>query len=427
MVSTADGSERPPRRSGLALAALLGFVLVSTIGYLVVADRGGGEGSAEPGPATEELDRAGSAPLPSGSAAVALDPSLVPARYRVTYRVETYAGGEEVVHTESLEVDRPFLSRVELRAGPPPGERLIAERTASFARFGISHDGESTVLMVPPALAGSDLRPEPSLPQAEEEGLVERREVREVVGRRCQVRRAGGPASTGELVPLGAEGDGTYADLCFDAAGLLLEELWVQDGAVLRRRVATRVDDAPTFDDDHFALGEVDPLTFDEGGGSTRPVDPESRPGGITWELPANMPPALVGFERLGRYAVVPPRLEMEIDPGEPNRRRTAGIVDVWVRGIDVVFVDQGGTTGSEPPFDRHPHGRQVELGRLDLGEAFLDLRATEVRTAFTDGSFVRVYGTVTLDALLQIARALEPATDEGGDGLRYLDEPASD
>lgn len=420
---------RRPRRTRVAAALLAVFVLVSGLAAGLVADGDGvspgaeaeqppAEPTVQTVPSPEDIDRVGSREI--DGAPVTIASGLVPASYRIEYRVETYAGGDDVVSTEVLEVERPFLSRVELRRGPPPGDHLLSSRTASFARFRISSGEQSSVLAVPPALAASDLRVDVALPTAVDRGLVEVREQREVAGRRCQIHRAGGPASTGELIPRGAV-EGEYADLCVDAAGLLLEELWVQDGEVLRRRVAVEAELAPTFSRDHFTVGAPDPISFEDGGGSTRPVDPTTRPAaGFTWELPEELPEALDDFERLGRYAVVPPRLEQQLDPADPNRRRTAGVVDVWVRGIDTVFVDQGGVRGSEPAFDPHPHGEEVELGRLDLGEQFLDLRANEVRTAHTDGSFVRVYGTLPLAELVEVARSLRPAE---GEGLRYLDE----
>jgi hypothetical protein len=78
----------------------------------------------------------------------------------------------------------------------------------------------------------------------------------------------------------------------------------------------------------------------------------------------------------------------------------------VWIRGGDVLVLDQG--TGQ--PFQPGGRARPVDLGPLGQGEALLDLRSSEVRTT-DEAGYVRLFGTLLPDELAAIARTLRQHT----------------
>lgn len=360
-----------------------------------------------------------------GSELVAEDGRLLaverePDSYEIVYRAVETATDDPVTTTEHIRVKRPFLARVEIRRGPPPGREATSQRLTRLGVLGtIGNEGKWTLFAVPPSVAGSDLRPSRVLEDAVDRGMLRVGERRRVLERECQMYRAGGVASGGNLVPYDPDGE-EYADVCIDAAGLVLEEIWVDKGERLTRKVATSVQEGVELADGLFAPSDATPVPFEDGGGLVQEVDPSTTPQSTTfWVL--DEPPA--EFEHQGRYSVVPARLDpfrQEIDPSD-DPRGTASIADVWVRGADVLVVDQGFVTSPGGEIEEHPHAEEVDLAELGTGEAFLDLRSSEVRAQPEGGGFVRVYGTLSLDDLVDLARSLRPVeTDE--EGLRFLE-----
>jgi hypothetical protein len=335
-----------------------------------------------------------------------------PAAFRVVYRLEEPAGGGRLaLSTDRVVVRRPFDSRIETRRGAPPGDALVTTQVAVFGRLAVEgQDGRQSTEAVPPAVGASDIRLAPVLQPALDRGLLRRRERRRVADRTCQVYRSGRSLGAGPLVPpTGA----THTDSCVDEAGLVLEEVVVDGGERLSRRVAVEVDDDPELGRGPFRTSA--PTTpVDRGGGSVREVDPESRPPGPFYEL-AGGPE---GFRRRGRYSVIPPQAENFADPST-RARIVAGVVDVWVRGADVLFVEVGGTLGGVPPFSRNPTSSPVDLGSFGEGELFVDARGNQVRVALDGGDYVRITGTLPPDRLAAIARSMEPV--EGGE-LEFVD-----
>lgn len=318
--------------------------------------------------------------------------------YAVTYRVEQLDGDELTETTAHLVVDRPYRSRFEV-------DRLV--RVADFGYFGEREPGDETEVTAPvPVAAPGDVRAD-VLP------LPDPREVREVLGRRCEVVRLGaslleGAFATGELV-----------DACIDGDGLVLEEVTTIDGEVVVRRIATEVDTDPDLDGVEFEI-DVPARPADEGGGSVQEVEPTSSPPGTFWVLDA--PPA--GFEHRGRYATIPPQ-RARLDDERTRAQFVAGVTDVYERGVDVLIVEQGGTLGQVPPFGDHPNGVLVDdMGELPArGEVVQHPNGAEVRVLLLPGKFVKVFGTMTGDDLVEIVRSLRPVD---GTELVYLD-PAGD
>jgi hypothetical protein len=354
-----------------------------------------------PGPNLRE----GSEPLTSESVRVA---SHTPDAYRIVYRTEARAGGDLVVGTQRVWVKRPFEARVESWTGAPPGRKRTSATINAFGRLKIG----DAVFAIPPGPAPQDKRIERSLDEISSAGYLERRELRRVMGRNCRVYRAGGEGGSGTLERL-KDDDETYTDLCLDAAGLVLEEVGYSDGKLLNRSIAVAVDETPSVPDRLFRTGDPK-LTARQGGGSVRAVDPASRPPGDFWEASSG----LRGFEREGRYAVIPPQSGFD----DPTMR--SGLIaftsDVWVDDLDVVVVEQGSTLGGSDPFGDDPNAKRVRVGALGRGELLYGLRTSEVRVRFKGGKFVRVVGTVEPSRLLAIAARLEKRP--GGE-LVYLDD----
>lgn len=364
--------------------------------------------------------RSGSDPIDGAGAPVAV--RSTPQTYRIVYRVENRGGGDLVVETEEVTVRRPFDGRVVDRGSEPPGDDEQSVTVTRFGFFGTdSPRAQPTVLQVPPNPPAGDADPVDALNAAVGLDLAELRERRRIadVDRVCQIYRIGGPIAGGALTPLGAV-DGEHTDVCVEASGLVLEEVnVVDDDRVLRRRVAVEVDESPGLGNDVFDGPDAEIPPADQGGGSVLEVEPTSRPPADPFfELPE--PPA--AFEHRGRFAVIPPQAEAFGDPLQQDQR-AAGVSDVYVHGPELLVIDQGGTLGRVDAFDEHPFGREVDAGALGSGELLLGARTSEVRVARGAGRYVRVYGTVAPELLLEVMRSLEP--HEGGK-LVYLDEPSA-
>lgn len=327
-----------------------------------------------------------------------------PATYHIDYRIDDYAGGKHVITTDRLWVRRPFESLVESWTGRPPGTRLLSKQRNSFGRLEIDPaSGQRTILDIQPVLAASDLRVDPVLAPAVASRSLQLRERRRILGRPCQVYRAGGPVVGGTLTPYRA-GATEYADACIDEDGLLLEEVWVLDRDPIRRRLATSVETGNALDDTLFRITGKATIDVKQGGGSVQKVDPKHPPARF-FTLPSGPP----GFTAAGRYALVWPQLGTSQDPSQPDSSRVASIAEIWRRGVDVVIVEGGATLGGVDPQIPTANARRVDLGTLGQGRVVLDLRMSEVNVTLTGGRFLRVYGTLPSDDLVAIARRLVP------------------
>jgi hypothetical protein len=291
------------------------------------------------------------------------------------------------------------------RAGAPPGGAFVGGRAADLDELFVFNDGHWSELQLPPSLAASDLRLDGVLDARVDAGDIDRRGVHRVAGRPCQAYRLGGPITGGTVTSLDPASD-EHADVCVDEDGLVLSERWVKGDTELRRRTAVDVEVDVDFDKGTFDVQDAEPVPATDGGGSSRPVTDDSRFGNRTWTLP-DVPD---GFDRLGQWVGVWPKLEQVADPMAPaTEGRVAGLATVWTNGPDVLVVDQGASADESRPFTEHPDGERVDLGTLDLGEVVTDGRGTEVRVAYVDGSYVRILSTLPRDDVLALARSLEP------------------
>jgi hypothetical protein len=325
-----------------------------------------------------------------------VEQSAPPTSYRITYEVTTGDTTTTEIHT----VRRPFMGRVDI------GDTSRVTDVGLLATS--SPDTPWVRIQVPIAPAGGDVRPDAVLDDAIAAELVEEAGTRRIAGRSCRVVRLGGPMSGGTLTPVGAVA-GESAEACVDGTGLVLAETWLVDGDVQREMEATSVE-VGDVDDDVFAVpsGATD-LTFRQGGGSVEAVARDEDPG-FSERWRADVPD---GFEHAGRYLVLPPQLGEPVDPSVPRSADVALLTDVWVRGADVLIIDQGAARGGgAPPWDERPYSKDVALGALGDGTVVFDLRLSEVRVARPDGGFVRVAGTLPPDRLVELARSLELEED---------------
>ena len=387
---------------------------VGGLGYWALAGDGDGGDGDTAGSERAAVTRTGSKEV-EGAAPVEIE--RTPAAYRIVYRLEEHGGREVALSTDKVWVRRPFDSRLETWRGAPPGRTRLSTETGSFARRRFeSTSADPSVFGVPPSVAPADVRVLPALVDAEAHGFVERREVREVLGRRCQVLRTGDVLGASVLRKPTAE---DHSESCVDAAGLVLEDLLVVGGEVLSRRLAVEVEEDPTLADDLFRTG-ARTLEVRDGGGLVRRMG-EGLPQGEFFLLDPSAVPA--GFERTGRFNVIPSQPENFNDPLRESARETS-FADVYVRGADFFVVDQGGTLGGVDPFVEDPAALRTDLGAVGSGEVRLGALGVEVRAKRRGGRFVRLRGTLPVQELSRIGAALRAV--EGTGPLEFFEEPGA-
>ena len=358
-----------------------------------------------------ELSRAGSSSLGMSPAPVAIADE--PASYAITYESERYTPAGIQRSMDRVEVRRPFDSRIEsFRDG-----RLISVRASRFGNLVISTGAGPRSLVTPPSPATGDLRLADVLADAVADGHLLLRERRRVLGEVCQVYRSGTSISAGALVPVGSKVD-EYADFCVDAAGLVLEEVWMKDGRPLQRRIATSRRLGVTLADDRFGIEGEQPLPYQEGNGYLRPLVPTSGFEGTIYRLTD----PLEGFTYRGRDLVQPPRLNPFQDPLEAQERprEQVSIVDTWQRGADLLVFSQTIAADISAVPEGDLTAEVLDLGDIGVAATILDLRSNEVRIELPEARFLRIAGTLPRDRLIEIANSLRA---EEGTGLQFLDE----
>ncbi len=333
------------------------------------------------------------------SATGILDVVPGPASYRLVYRVEAYdEGGGTTVSTEDISVRRPFDGRVVIREGEPPGAAVRFEGRATFGRYANIEAGASQVAGASPTVALGDIRLDASLVDLVADGTFLVRERRRALGRECQVYRTGAPLQS-VRVTLPTESD--YVDTCVDGTGLVLEEVTVKAGRAVQRLTATEVAGDVVFDPGTFAV-EGTPVGLDQGGGSLTPIDTANAPAPAYWTLGA--PPE--GFEYRGRFEL---QTGGQAAAGSATAAPVTSWLDVYVRGIDFVVVQQG-PSAAEPDSADATTARDVDLGPLGTGRLVLGAMGTTVVAHPAAEGFVQVTGTLRSTALQDITRALQPA-----------------
>jgi hypothetical protein len=327
----------------------------------------------------------------------AVEGTAAPDAYRIVYQVVTPDSRTE----EERIVQRPFDAHVIERDAE--GE-VTTERWSTLGRLVTRSQGADAVSIdTAIASAASDLRPDLFAERMEAAGKLREGETSRVGGRPC--RRV---AEAGEVATAPPPGEGTQTgslpvvvERCVDDLGLVLEERWTTAGGervLTKRAVELEVgDDVPDVD-----LPDAAPLPLEQGNGAVEELEADARPPfAEVWSLPA---PA--GFTHLGRYAVQPARLTGSPTAltGDPD---VALYTDVWVRGGDLLLLDQGASRSGALPFDPASTLGPVDVPGLGAAELAVDLRLAEVRLTRPEGGFVRLAGTLDPDDLVELAATL--------------------
>ena len=337
-----------------------------------------------------------------------LPASSVPTGYHIVY-AEGVPG--TAASTEELWVRRPFESVDQTLSGPPPGETLFVS-TVSRLGHQILRAGptsQAALVNVPVTAAPVDVRLDAVFAAARDAHLLQVRRHDVVAGRRCTIVRSAQSLRSPPLRALAAH-PSSYVDTCVDETGLILREQIVRDGTLSASWTAVSVAvGRAAGDEGAYAMSGV-PTPYDQGGGSITPLTPDSLPPGRTWVL--SRPPA--GFTLRGRYAVVSPQPQAftagrgvsAAAPGAPTSL-VVTLEDVYVRGPDVLVVEQGGTSNNAR-FAPPTVGRPVDLSVLGAGQLVLAATASSVvAEPAGESKFVRVTGTVDPRLLVQTARSL--------------------
>jgi hypothetical protein len=330
-------------------------------------------------------------PLDAGVAPPAgVDPFVV--RYRVV------DAGVPALHEseETVTVRPPFDVRAERTIA---GAADVVEITTLGRRWTKQAEAAPLNIELPPMWAPPVPVRASALADAIAGGVLERREGREVAGRRCQVFRSGERMTADRLT---TPSPASHVDTCVDASGIVLEEVVVTDGRPTTRRLAIGVQAGAVVGDDAFAIPDGPVLAPQDGGGVTKPADPNARPVGASYELAT--PPD--GFARVGRFVVVPPQPENFTNPQRAGYRRAA-TTDVYASGGDVVVFEQGGTLEGSDAFEGQAAGKPVDTDPLPAGQAYFSGSGAEVRIRLGGGRYLRVMGTLPLAALVDLAKSL--------------------
>jgi hypothetical protein len=334
-----------------------------------------------------------------GGALPPVDGTSVPDAYRIVYEVTT----PESTGREEHVVHRPFDAHIVERDGTGT---ITAERWSTLGQLLTRSQGaEGVRIDTAVAPAASDVRPDLFLERLEEAGKLQPGTDGQVGGRPChRVKEVGQVAVAPDAGTTDAEGGSlpVVVERCVDAQGLVLEERFTTAGG---QRVRTKRaielelgDDVPEVE-----VPDLAALPDEQGNGAVQEIDAEERPPFVeAWDLDTPE-----GFTFVGRYAVAPARL------AQSNGALTAdaGIAlytDVWERGGDLLFLDQGATESGAPPFDDRSTIGSVDLEGIGPAVLAVDLRIAEVRLVRPEGGFVRVAGTVAPDELVELAGDLE-------------------
>jgi hypothetical protein len=319
--------------------------------------------------------------------------------YRIVYRVTTPDG----TATEERQVRRPFDAHVILRDG---AGKVTAERWSSLGALETTSPGSDVAgLSVAVAPALSDLRIDRFAHELIAAQRLTKGQTSSVGGRACTYYGEKGTAAAlpadaqpglGEAKPIN-----TIIDRCVDAQDIVLEERWSSPGGerLLTKRAAT----LELGDDAGLDLGapKAEPMAAAQGNGAFTSIEPDAAPPfAERFTLPDP-----TGFEAVGRFAVVPPRIGSAATVGGAQ---LAFYSDVWTRGADLLLLDQGAGTDGATPFDDALVWRSITLPDLGPAELAGTPRMAEVRLHRADGGFVRLAGTVPVDELVALAGTIQ-------------------
>jgi hypothetical protein len=260
--------------------------------------------------------------------------------------VESQASGSVTTSTERFLVRRPFQSSLSNRAGAPPGEATNWTILSGLGvtTSGTSSDGEGpTVEAIMPSAGVGDWRLDATLADFVTDQTFVLGARRTLLGRECQVYRTGAPLEAYDVTPPTAT---TYADVCIDSSGLLLEQVVVNDGKLLEHLTAVDVDPAATPADAEFSITGA-PAGVADGGMDLTPIGAAQLTDQSYWGFGA----VPVGYQLRGHYTLS----QNATDAGSVSSTGdTTGAapstvvlsyVDVYTDGPNLLIVHQGPTS----------------------------------------------------------------------------------
>ena len=406
-----DGTTGRGRRWLIAIGALTAVLAAAVVVALVT----GGNDDADEGRSTLLT----ATPVDGASGPLAVD--QVPTAYAVSYELVNADGSNNVADTappassrtyttstETFRVRRPFATHIDSFDGSAadgdPAQTIISD-LGLYATTSAGDEDQQVEAILPGAGIG-DWRLDAVLGDLVDDGTFVLGERRELLGRECQVYRTGSPLENYQLTK---PTETTYADLCIDAAGLLLEQVAVEDGALLEHLTATAVDTAPALTDDDFAITGTPP-GLDAGGMLLTPID--GVPADTSYWSFSQAPP---GYTLTGRFTWQQNATDSasqgtgtDTSSGAPTTVVTS-YVDVYTNGADVIVVLQG-PTSVEPDSNADP---AVDGTAPSLGEVTLQSKLTGAQLlahpAQTPDWFVQVTSTTSRNDLMETSALLQP------------------
>lgn len=407
-------------RRRLVAAILAAVLVVAIVASVAVAVGGGDDDSSDGGGASDPAT--GAEVQSSLSATIVRDPGEVlpitaaPAEYHVIYRVESAGATEVQVRTEEVSVRRPFDAEVVAYSGDGSTGTVDVVVRSNLGLYADLTDPDAPDIGEGiPAAALGDLRFDGTLGDLVAANLFVPRERRTLLGRECQVYRTGRVV---ESLAVAAPTDHTYADVCIDAAGIVLEQVAFVDGRAIHYEVATSVEDAPQFAAERFRI-DGEPLGLEQGGVELVPLALDGPPTSRYW-VPSAASDEMALGEHVARYL-----LRLAADPAgghEEETETTLGpqfgdgatetFVDVYVAGAGFVVVQQG-ALGAQPSRDVSV-GTDVDAGALGPARVVYGVTGHTL-VATTDTWFVEINAPRSATDLAALAASFEPVARDGG------------
>lgn len=297
---------------------------------------------------------------------------IVP-NYRVVYEVRETAGDEPLVTTEIVEVRRPFDARVETWTGGPPGGDLLSVTVTNRSHFWHFQQGGEVELGVRrqpgPAHRDASLA---VLRQAAGDGMAEEGRRASVAGLPCTRFVYHEPRPS----PVEAATADDRVESCVSGDGVVLREVWTLMGRVVLTREAVQVDTDLDLPDSRFlADREPDPSRPSEVASALERAQVVRED--VSPEFPVLQPQLPEGFS--------PDRQAMLFDAGGGGLGPRQAYFQSFVRGMELVVVEQGRTESGTPPWSGS-EGRTVDLDGFAAGRLVYFPDHVEVR-AEIDGA----------------------------------------
>jgi hypothetical protein len=309
--------------------------------------------------------------------------------YKVTYRTESLAAGDDIFTTETYFVRRPFESITYEYKGPPEKKIFVNERRQSFGLLGnegLSHKPYSQVIA--PGTPSGDMRLDSVLADLARRGAVITGKSKTINGHHCTVVKTMDPIFGAKPAPPNHK---DHTDNCIDRHGIVIEERWWLSRQLTRIRTAQDIDLSPDFSDMPFTFA-VKPIDPADGGSVMQKLDalPEHY---TTVDAPA-------GFHQTGIYRFLLGR------PPQNGARQfpLVRMLQVWQKGVDFIVLEQGQEDSG--------NGLPSRIGSIDLpmltdGGISVSTSGTEVFGHDHNGQVWRLRGTITPERLVAVAKTI--------------------